>query len=158
MEMENRKSPRFPVRDNAFAFFKYKPAKLIPIVDISLGGMGIGLNGINMKAEELSGLSHLEILTEDCRFYMDRLPYKLLIPSRRPPQNTADTLQHIYGIEFIDLVSSQRNQLKIFIRNHTCGGMMPNFVQRFNRQLLQLIGKKDFEDACSRRWLQRPTI
>ena len=78
MVIERRQSKRFSVRSNAFALFKSKPDKLIPIVNISRGGMGIGVNGINMNTDGLSKVSRLEILTDDCRFYMDQLAYQLL--------------------------------------------------------------------------------
>lgn len=157
MTIERRKNPRFYVRSNAFALLPSEPAKLIPIVDISLGGMGIGLNGINVNSDELSDASSLEILTDDCGFFMDQLPYRLLRPHRRFPQNAAGSFNHIYGIQFIDLMSSQRNRIKYFIRNHTRGGMTPKFMHKLNKHLHQFIGKKDLGDACRNLWLQRPS-
>ncbi len=158
MELDRRKNPRFPVRNNAFAIFKSEPDKLIPIVDISLGGLGLGVNGIITNAEELAGASRLEILTDDCHFYMDQLPYELLLPYRNFPQNAVGSFQHIYGIQFIELMSSQRNRLKYFIRSHTRGGMTPKFFQKVSRHLHHFISKKDFGDACRNLRLQRPSI
>jgi hypothetical protein len=157
MTIERRKNPRFYVRSNAFALFKSDPAKLIPIVDISLGGMGIGLNGINMNPDGLSDASRLEILTDDCGFFMDQLPYRLLLPYRRFTQTGLGSFQHIYGVQFIDLMTSQKSRLKHFIRNHTRGGMAPKFMHKFNQHLHQFIGKKDLGDACRNLWLQKPS-
>jgi hypothetical protein len=39
MEIERRRHPRFRVRDNAFAAFQPEPVKLVPIIDIGLGGL-----------------------------------------------------------------------------------------------------------------------
>ena len=146
------------MQDNAFAIFKSEPTKLMPIVDISLGGLSICVNAINMNTDGFSDASRLEILTDDCRFYMDKLPYQLILPQRSLSRNAPGSFQHIYGIELIDLMSSQRNQLKHFIRNHTRGGMAPKFLHKFNQHLHQLLGKKDFADACRNLWSQRPSV
>ena len=157
MAIDRRKYPRFTVRSNAFALFNFEPTKLIPIVNISLGGLGVGVNGINTDANGFSDISRLEIITDDCHFFMDKLPYQLLLPRRSFSQNAGPSFQHIYGVQFIDLMSNQRNRLRYFIRNHTRGGMTPKFMHKFNQQLLQLIGKKNFGDACRSLWLQRPS-
>ncbi len=157
MADDRRKNPRFSVHDNAFALFKSEPAKLIPIIDISLGGLGIGVNAINMNAARFSEASKLEILTDDCHFYLDNLPYQLIMPQRNFPQNAVGSFQHIYGIQFIDLMSTQRNQIKYFIRNHTRDGMTPKWIQKLNQHLHHYIGKKNFGDACRNLWLQRPS-
>ena len=72
--IERRKNPRFCVRDNAFAVFGTEPVKLAPIVDISLGGLGIGVNGIKLKADGLDVPAKLEIVIDDGCFYLDKLP------------------------------------------------------------------------------------
>ena len=148
MALERRKNPRFNVQSNAFVLFKAEPAKLIPIVNISLGGLGIGVNGINIDSNGFSDASCLEILTDDCRFYMDQLPYHFILPRRNRIQDLAGPFQHIYGVQFFDLMSSQRNRLKHFIRNHTRGGKTPKLISKVNQHLHQFIGKKDFPDAC----------
>ena len=158
MSSEKRKNPRFLVRDNAFTIFKSDPAKLIPIVDISLGGLSIAVNGTYMNVAELSRMPRLEILTDDCRFYIDQLPYQLLTPYRNCSQNTFGSFQHIYGVRFIDLMASQRNRLKVFIRNHTRGGMTPKFIHKFSHQMHQYFGKKNFRDVCRNSRLQRPSL
>ena len=158
MATEKRKNPRFSVRSNAFAIFKSKPDKLIPIVNVSLGGMGIGVNGINLNADSLSDVSRLEILTDDCRFYMGQLPYQLVSPHRNRTRDGIGLFQHVYGVQFIDLMSSQQNQLKNFIRNHTRGGKTPKLLYKFNQHLHLLIGKKDLVDSCRNIGLQGPSF
>ena len=83
MEIERRKYPRFNVRDNAFAVFQPEPVKLVPIVNIGLGGLGIGVSGINTSDEWLTRPSCLEILIDDCSFYMDNLGYQPLAKAHR---------------------------------------------------------------------------
>ena len=158
MAIERRKNPRYCVRDSAFAIFRPEPVKLVPIVDISLGGLGIGVNGIKMSADGLNGAARLEILMDDGYFYMDNLPYQLLPQYRSFPRNDVGSFQNIYGVKFGDLMSSQQNQLKYFIRNHTRGGMTPKFIRKFNQHLHQIIGKKDFGNSCQNAWLQRPSL
>lgn len=157
MAIERRISPRYCIRDNAFAVFGSEPVKLAPIIDISLGGMGIGVNGIKMGADWLNGISKLEILIDDGCFYMDKLPYQLLPQYRNFSENAFGSFQNIYGIKFVDLMPSQQSQLKHFIRNHTRGGMTPKFIQKFNQHFHQITGKRDFASSCQTAWLQRPS-
>lgn len=83
MVIERRKNPRYCVRDNAFAIFGPEPVKLVPIVDISLGGLGIGINGIKLSAAGFNGAAKLEIVIDDGCFYMDNLRYELLPQYRK---------------------------------------------------------------------------
>ena len=156
METERRKYPRFNMKDNAFAVFQPEPVKLVPIVDVGLGGLGVGVNGINISDGWLKKTSSLEILIDDCSFYMDNLGYELLPKFRSVGRNSSNPFQIIYGLKFIDMVPSQRSQLKYFIRNHTTGGMTPKFIRKFNQQFHQFVGRKDYGAACRNISLQRP--
>ena len=158
MEIERRKYPRFNVRDNAFAIFQPEPVKLVPIVDIGLGGLGIGVNGINTSDGWLNQASCLEILIDDCSFYMDNLGYKLLPKFRSISRTAGSPFQNIYGLKFIDLMPSQQSRLKYFIRNHTTGGMTPKFIRKFNQHFHQFLDEKDFGAACRNISLQRPVL
>ena len=148
MEIERRRHPRFSVRDNAYAVIQPEPAKLFPIVDIGLGGLAIGVNGINTAAEWQNRSSCLEILIDDCSFYMDNLGYELLPKFRSLPRDAASPFKKIYGLKFVDLMPSQQYQLKSFIRNHTTGGMTPKFIRIFNQYIRQFLDKKNYGAAC----------
>jgi hypothetical protein len=158
MEIERRKHPRFNLRDNAFAVFQPEPVKLVPIVDIGLGGLAIGVNEINTSDVWLKGTSYLEILVDDCSFYMDSIGYKLLPKFRSIPQNAVSPFQNICGLKFADLMPSQQSRLKYFIRNHTTGGMTPKFIRKFNQHFHQFLDKKDYGAACRNIGLQRPSL
>lgn len=158
MVIERRKNPRYCVRDNAFAVFGPEPVKLVPIVDISLGGLGIGVNGINLKADGLNIPPKLEIVIDDGCFYMDKLSYQLLPQYRNFSGNVVGSFQNIYGVEFVDLMSSQQTRLKYFIRSHTRGGMTPKFIRKFNQHFNQIVGKRDFANSCQTAWLQRQSL
>ena len=157
MEIERRKYPRFSVRDNAFAVFQPEPVKLVPIVDVGLGGLGIGVNGINTRDEWLNKSSYLEIIIDDCSFYMDNLGYQLLTKFRNLPRSNVSPFQNIFGLKFVDLIPSQRSQLKYFIRSHTTGGLTPKFIRKFNQQFHQFLDEKDYGAACRNISLQRPS-
>lgn len=158
MQIERRKYPRFKVRDNAFAVFQPEPVKLVPIVDIGLGGLGIGVNGIHTSDEWLNEASCLEILIDDCSFYIDNLAYERLPKFRSVPQNAVAPHQNICGLKFVNLMPSQQYQLKFFIRNHTTGGMTPKFIRKFNQHFHQFLEKKDYGAACRNINLQRPSL
>ena len=158
MEIERRQYPRFSVRDNAFAVFQPEPVKLVPIVDIGLGGLGIGVNGINTGDGWLNKSSSLEILIDDCSFYIDNLGYQLFPKFRSVSRNAGCPFQNIYGLKFIDLMPNQQSRLKFFIRNHTIGGMTPNFVRKFNQHFHQFLDKKDYGATCRNISPPRPVI
>jgi hypothetical protein len=124
MAIERRNYQRYCARDNAFAVIGPEPVTLAPVIDISLGGLGMGVNGFNPRAEELDF----------------------------PPN------QGIYGVKFVDLMSSQQTQLKYFIRNHTRGAMTPKFIRKFNQHFHQLSGKRGLASSCQSAWLQRPSL
>lgn len=159
MAIERRKYPRYCVRDNAFAVIGPEPVELAPVIDISLGGLGIGVNGINLRADGPDVLPNkLEIVIDDGSFYMDRLAYRLIARYRNFTGNTFGSFQNIYGVKFVDLVSSQQARLKYFIRNHTRGGMTPKFIRKFNQHFHQAIGKRDLASSCQTAWFQRPSL
>ena len=158
MSIERRKNPRYCVRDNAFAVFGPEPIKLAPVIDISLGGLGIATNPINMGADGLNANEKLEIVIDDGSFFMDNLNYQLLSQYRNFSKNSTGSFQNIYGVKFLDLMSSQQNQLKYFIRNHTKGGMTPKFIQKFNQHFQQIVSKRDFAHSCQTAWFQRPSL
>lgn len=159
MAIERRKYPRYCVRDNAFAVIGPEPVTLAPVIDISLGGLGIGVNGLNLRAEGLDvPPKKLEIVIDDGSFYMDKLPYRLIARNRNFSGNLFGSFQAIYGVKFVDLMSSQQTRLKYFIRNHTRGGMTPKFIRKFNQHFHQLTGKRDLASSCQSAWLQRPSL
>jgi hypothetical protein len=158
MQIERRKYPRFKVRDNAFAVFQAEPVKLVPIVDVGLGGLGIGFNGNYASDEWFNGASSLEILIDDCSFYLDNLGYELLPKFRSVPRNAVAPFQNICGLKFAGLMPSQQYRLKSFIRNHTTGGMTPKFIRKFNQHFHQFLEKRDYGAACRNISLQRPSL
>jgi hypothetical protein len=159
MAIERRKYTRYCVRDNAFAVIGPEPSELAPVIDISLGGLGIGVSGSNLRADGPDGLPNkLEIVIDDGSFYMDKLAYRLIARYRNFSGNAFGSFQNIHGVKFVDLMSSQQVRLKYFIRNHTRGGMTPKFIRKFNQHFYQAIGKRDLASSCQTAWFQRPSL
>jgi hypothetical protein len=157
MPLERRKYPRFSVRDNAFVLFQPEPVKLASIVDVSLGGLAIGVRGTDTDTID-EKLSCLEILIDDCSFYIDNLGYELLPRLRSVPRSAVIPFQNIYGLKFVNLVPSQLSRLKSFIRNHTTGGRTPKLIRKFNQHFHQFFDKRGYGAACRNINLQHPHL
>lgn len=159
METDRRKNPRYCVRGQVFAVFKPEPVQLVPIIDISLGGLSISVHGRNGNKQGVNLCSFLEIMADDGSFYMDNLPYELLPERRSTDWDPLTPGQHRFkGLKFLNLMPVQKSELKHFIRSYTIGGMTPKIIRKFSQILQQFKGKKDFGDSCQNIWLQRPTL
>lgn len=159
MSVERRKFKRYCIKDSVFAVFKPEPTRMVPIIDIGLGGLGVSVNGTNESELWLGSCSFLEIMVADCSFYLDNLPYEFLPESRNFNLNADTSLQNqFYGVKFLNLMPSQKTHLKHFIRKHTIGGKTPQFYRKVNQFLHQALGKKQFENSCQNIWLQRSTL
>lgn len=159
MKVERRKFKRYCIKDSVFAVFKPEPVKLVPIVDISLGGLGVSFNGISESEPRSNSCCVMEIMVADCSFYLDSLPYELLPESRNFNLNAVTSFQsRFYGVKFLNLLPSQKTHLKHLIRKHTIGGMTPRFIRKFNQFFHQTLVKKQFGDSCQNIWLQRSTF
>ena len=147
MRVERRQFKRYCIKDSAFAVFKAEPVKLVPIVDISLGGLGI--NGKSEIAQRLNKCTCMEIMVADGSFYLDSLSYELLDEPRNLNLRMATSLQNqFYGVKFLNLMPTQKNHLKHFIHKYTIGGMTPHFIRKLNQFFHQTLGKKQFADSC----------
>ena len=156
MRVERRKFERHCLKDSAFAVIKAESIQLIPIVDISLGGLGISVNG---DLEKLYGSSSLEILVDDCSFYLDNLSYTSGRSFRNHHWNTSTSLPNQFsGLKFVDLMPSQRTQLRRFIRKYTYGGKMPRFVRKIYHFLHRIVRKNQLSGGCQSDWLHRSAL
>lgn len=113
METERRRYQRFRVNDRAFAAFQPEPAVLVPITDISLGGLGFG--AIESK-EQINSSSQLELMVADCSFYMAKLSFDIIPTFKTSSANHTNIPDgRHFGIQFEKLIPSQRSRLKYFI-------------------------------------------
>ena len=148
--VERRKSQRFRVKGKAYAVIKDDRVKPVPIIDVSLGGLGIGQFENDIL---LTQASKLEILLADCSFFLENLPFTL-IPSLRPAQPKPDQIPptRCQGVQFKNLAPSQQHQLQYFIRNHTTGGMMPRWLIKMNRIWRRIWTSTKLEQDRYRIW------
>jgi hypothetical protein len=157
MQSERRKNHRYTIRDKAFTLIGSESVnQMMPIIDIGIGGLGVCADEDGqIKA------SHLEILVDDCSFYLDRIPFKPILyfpaacssPFRSAQNNRC-------GLEFGKLMPSQIFKLRYFIRNYTHGGATPAIVGKFFDQLHRLWSKRHVAHTCENIWRshQHPSL
>jgi hypothetical protein len=159
MPVERRKQPRYRVKDNAFAVINDEPVKLVPILDIAMGGLGVYVNEV---APRMNEASKLEIMLADCSFYMENLPFELISNLKAFPARPANLLDgRRFSLKFGKLMPRQKSQLKYFIRNYTEGRVMLQLLQRLNKLLHPSRAPKYAGQSCNTgiwQGLHRPTF
>ena len=148
MEIERRRYQRFRVSDRAFAAFQPEPAVLVPITDISLGGLG--LSTIESDGQ-IKSSSQLELMVADCSFYMANLSFDL-IPTFKTSSEYHTNLSdgRRFGLQFEKLMPSQRSQLKYFIRSYTIGGLAPQFMRNLAKMMNRIRTNRGYSASCHR--------
>lgn len=159
MQVERRNHPRFRIKDNAFTVINPDPVKLVPILDIGMGGLGIYVND---GGRQLSEASRLEIMVADCSFYLENLPFQIISNAKAFPTHSANIINGgRYGLKFVNLRTAQKSDLKFFIRTYTERGKISQFTQAISKLLHPVWARKNSEQSCSMRmWqnLHRPTL
>ena len=158
MPVERRRLPRYKIKDNAFAVINNQPIKLVPILDIAMGGLGVFVSGGALGINESS---RLEIMVADCSFYMENLPFEVIsileaFPAR--PSNLIDGRR--FSLQFGKLMPRQQSQLKYFIRTYTEGRVILQLLQRVNKLLHPFRAPKYAGQSCNTgiwQGLHRPT-
>jgi hypothetical protein len=146
MNVERRKTRRFQVKDKCFAVINPDPVKLVPIIDISAGGLGFYLND---HENWLNDMSKLEIMVADCSFYLEKLPFRVVSNARAFPNQSTSLLDgRRYGIKFGHLQPSQQSRLKYFIRNYTEGGHLRQFQQKISELINAIRTPEPASDSC----------
>jgi hypothetical protein len=159
MQVERRQHIRYRVNDDAFAIINPEPVKLVPILDIAMDGIGVYVNN---EDKWLKGATKIEIMVADCSFYLENLPFEAISASKASPADSNNILDgRRCSLKFGRLTSSQRSDLKYFIRNYTQGGALWQVRQKINRLLQPFRTKKHTAPSCNTGiWqnLQRPTV
>ncbi len=146
MQVERRKTRRFHVKDKCFTVINPDPVKLVPIIDISLGGLGFYFND---SEDWLNTTSKLEIMAADCSFYMQKVPYAVVSNSRAFPTQSTSLLEgRRYSLKFGHLQPNQKSQLKYFIRTYTEGGVLLQLQQLFRKLLYPTRVEQHTSDTC----------
>lgn len=159
MQVERRRHRRFQVKDNAFTVLNPDPVKLVPIMDIGMGGLGIY---VNEEDGWLNKSSKLEIMVADCSFYLENLSFNIVSTIRPFPVQSASLLDgRRYSIKFGNLRPGQKSSLKYFIRTYTEGGLIFQFLQKFSKFLHPIWTNKYSRKSCNTRiWhsLHHPSL
>jgi hypothetical protein len=134
----------FNVLDGAYAIFRNEPVKIVPIVSISLGGMVVSDGSSDPWPAEAA---ELEIMADDCSFYMEKLPVNRICSDDDPTADTASPNPH-YRIRFGKLADNQRAGLKYFIRHHTDGGTTPLIFSNLHKFFSSLVSDKYSHTGC----------
>jgi c-di-GMP-binding flagellar brake protein YcgR len=146
MQIERRKHRRYRVKDNTFAVINPEPVKVVPIVDISMGGLSFYLDD---GARRLDPASKLEIMVADCSFYLEKLPFQIVSDARAFPDQASNLMEgRRYGLKFGNLGPGQKSYLKYFIRNHTEGGYILQLQQKVSKILHPIWANKPAGDSC----------
>ena len=147
MQAEKRKHRRFRVKENAFAVINQDPVRLVPILDIAMGGLGIYVND---GAKWMNDSQKLEIMVADCSFYLDSIPFEIISNFRAFPGDASNMLDgRRYSLKFGNLRPVQKARLKYFIRNYTRGGSKFQFLRKFSKLLYPTRTNKYAEQSCN---------
>jgi len=147
MQAEKRKHRRFRVKENAFAVINQDPVRLVPILDIAMGGIGIYVND---EAKWMNDSQKLEIMVADCSFYLDSIPFEIISNFRAFPGDASNMLDgRRYSLKFGNLRPAQKARLKYFIRNYTHGGSKFQFLRKFSKLLHPTWTNKYAEQSCN---------
>jgi hypothetical protein len=134
----------FKVLDGAYAIFRAEPVKIVPILNISRDGLIISDSSNDPWPADIA---ELEIMADDCSFYMEKLPVDRIYSADPLTSNKNDYLP-AYRIRFGKLSANQREGLKYFIRHHTDGGTTPLIFNNIYRILTSLRSDRYTDRAC----------
>ena len=147
MKAERRKHRRFKVKDNAFAVINPDPVKMVPIVDIAMGGLGIYVDN---EAKWMNDCPKLEIMVADCSFYLDNLPFEIIADHKAFPWDTSHMLDgRRYSLKFGNLRPVQKSRLKYFMRNYTRSRSKFKLVRKISNLLHPNWTNNYSEQSCN---------
>ena len=147
MHAEKRKHRRHRVQGNSFAVINQDPVRLVPILDIAMGGLGIYVND---GAKWINDSQKLEIMVADCSFYLDNIPFEIIANFRAFPGDASSMLDgRRYSLKFGNLRPAQKARLKYFIRNYTHGGSKFQFLRKFSKLLHPTWTNEYAEQRCN---------
>jgi len=147
MEFERRAHRRFRVKENAFAVINKDPVRLVPILDVAIGGLGIYVDD---GAKWVNDSPKLEIMAADCSFYLDSIPFVIKSKSKAVERDIYSMLDgRRCSLKFGHLRPVQKSRLKYFIRNYTRGGSKFQFLRKFSKLLHPTWTNKYAQQSCN---------
>jgi hypothetical protein len=147
MQRERRQHRRLKVKDNAFAVINPDPVKMVPIIDIGMGGLGIYVNN---GAKWIDDCAKLEIMVADCSFYLNNLPFEIIANLKAFPWDNSSVLDgRRYSLKFGNLRPVQISRLKYFIRNYTRGSSKLKLLRSLSNLLHPNCANNYSGQTCS---------
>lgn len=147
MQDERRRYPRYQVRSNAFAVINPEPVRLVPILDIAMGGAGVYVNN---EDQRLTKSSKLEIMVVDCSFYLANIAPDSISDCRAFPATHSNLIDgRRCSMKFGTLTPGQKSELKYFIRNHTQRGVLRQVYRKFSKILHTGSSQKHSAPSCN---------
>ena len=120
--VERRKHERFQAEDGALAVLRRPwphPTTLGQIIDISMGGLAFRYIAGEERSHEPS---ELEILSGDCSFRLDKIPFETISDFKIANEAPFKFIEmRRSGVQFGELRPEQMSQLEYFIQNHAIG-------------------------------------
>jgi len=147
MQVERRRYPRYQVKSNAFAVINPEPVRLVPILDIAMGGAGVYVNN---EDQWLTKSSKLEIMVADCSFYLANIAFDSISDCRAFPATHSNLVDgRRCSIKFGTLTPGQKSELKYFIRNYTHRGVLWQVYRKFSKVLHAGNSQKHSAPSCN---------
>jgi hypothetical protein len=133
MQVERRKLQRYRVKNSAFAIINPEPVRLVPILDIAMGGLGVFVNN---EYHGFNKASKLEIMVADCSFYLQDIPFEFVTEFRALPASPSVLMEgRRRSLKFGTLTVGQKAELKHFIRHYAQSGIFWQIVRKFSKAL-----------------------
>jgi hypothetical protein len=157
MQIDRRRYQRYSFKKQVYAVFKPEPVRMLPIIDIGMGGMSVSDTDGLVEADTDA---QLEIMSSDCSFFLDKVPFHFISVTEgsRVYPAVPDNLRIIH-LRFGRLPSSQESELRYLIRHYCTGSHRPQAARRFARFFEQFRAFRTPQDSCRRSFseFQGPT-
>ena len=147
MPVEQREQIRYKVNDNSFAVINPEPVRLVPILDISMDGIGVYVNNGD---QWLDKASKLEIMVADCSFYLEDVSFEPVSGSKALHANFSNLIDgRRCSLKFRNLTANQKSELNYFIRNYTQGSAFWQVRQKFIKLLNSFRANNHSAPSCN---------
>ena len=146
MQTDRRKYQRYSLKKQVYAVFKPEPVRMLPIIDIGLGGMSVSDTDSLVQADTDA---QLEIMSSDCSFYLEKVPFHFVSVTEGKRLSTAapESLRIIH-LKFGRLPASQESEMRHLIRHYCTGSHRPQAARRFARFFDQFRAPRASQDSC----------
>lgn len=145
MQTDRRRHQRFPFKQQVYAVFKPEPVRIVPIVNIGLGGMAVSDSDNLVRTEQVTDL---EIMSSDCSFYIENVPFQIVsvLDEIEPHADVPEYLRTI-RLKFGRLTGRQAADLRHLIRHYCTGSHRPRAARRLAGFFEQFRAPRESKDS-----------